>query len=208
MRTIFFNIAQMNFYKGIIKGIDEPRYGGDYVLQTGDAHEKYNFEPVEFNGGKHCLGFFETKTTSKITGYRNQLHIEKIDFAFTGADCIDHVDIIWCAKYHDNRTVVVGWYMDAILYRYYRTEHFENGYHQDYNSIALADNCVLLPYELRNIHKWQIPRKKAGKSYGFGQSNVWYGTEDSAQPFISQLMNYINTYDGENWLYKEPVLLY
>ena len=43
MRFLFCNIAYMKYYKGIIKNGDEPRYGGEYVLRTDDAHEKYNF---------------------------------------------------------------------------------------------------------------------------------------------------------------------
>jgi hypothetical protein len=38
MRILFCNIAQMKYYKGIIPGKDEPQYGGDFVLQTGDAN--------------------------------------------------------------------------------------------------------------------------------------------------------------------------
>ena len=35
MRILFCNIAYMKYYKGIIKNVDEPRYGGEYVLRTG-----------------------------------------------------------------------------------------------------------------------------------------------------------------------------
>ena len=50
MRILFCNIAWMNYYKGIIWGKDEPQNGGSYVKETLDAHEKYNFSPMYFNG--------------------------------------------------------------------------------------------------------------------------------------------------------------
>ena len=69
----------MDYYKGIILGKDEPQYGGSYVMSTGDAYEKYNFEgvPLIFDDrympdGEYCLGFVETKSSK---GGRNQLHI-------------------------------------------------------------------------------------------------------------------------------------
>ena len=41
MRILFCNIARMKYYKGIIAGVDEPQYGGEYVARTGDAYEKF-----------------------------------------------------------------------------------------------------------------------------------------------------------------------
>lgn len=69
MRVSFCNITWMDYYKGIVPGVDEPHAGGSYVKETNDAHEKYNFEPVEIvnddvlTPGYYCLGFVETKTT-------------------------------------------------------------------------------------------------------------------------------------------------
>lgn len=39
----------MDYYKRIIPGIDEPKNGGSYVSATGDAHEAFNFQPVDIN---------------------------------------------------------------------------------------------------------------------------------------------------------------
>ena len=60
MRILFCNIAWMKEYRGK----DTPLNGGSYVDETGDAHEKYNFTPVNMEGreGLYCLGFFETKS--------------------------------------------------------------------------------------------------------------------------------------------------
>lgn len=106
MKILFCNIAQMKYYKGIISGNDEPQYGGDFVLQTGDAHEKYNFDPVTLDGDEVCLGFFETKSTNGSD--RNQLHIEKLEGVQRIDTQVDDVLVIWCAKRYDASSVVVG----------------------------------------------------------------------------------------------------
>lgn len=64
MRVLFCNIAWMKEYRGNEDGKDTPLNGGSYVDETGDAHEKYNFTPVNMEGreGLYCLGFFETKS--------------------------------------------------------------------------------------------------------------------------------------------------
>ena len=61
MRILFCNIAWMKEYRGNEDGKDTPLNGGSYVDETGDAHEKYNFTPVNLEGreGLYCLGFFD-----------------------------------------------------------------------------------------------------------------------------------------------------
>ncbi|MEN6462416.1 MAG: hypothetical protein ABFC94_13755 [Syntrophomonas sp.] len=202
MRILFCNIANMKYYKGKVDGVDEPQFGGEYVLRTGDAHEKYNFDPVEIDGKEVCLGFFETKSTNRVSS--NQLHIEKIEGSTKSDKFVENVLVVWCAKYDDNRTVVVGWYKNATVYRCYKNEEFENGYTQSYNVIANAEDCVLIPRDTRNVHIWQVPRKKYTRSFGFGQANVWFANEETAQQFINKLVSNIENYEGENWLRKYP----
>lgn len=217
MKILFCNIAWMDYYKGIIKGVDEPRNGGSYVLENGDAHEAYNFESVKlgetagYPEGEYCLGFVETKSTNKNN--RNQLKIEKI------AGCelckkekqVENVLVIYCAKYPDSfvqETYVVGWYKHATVYRYYETLEFSHGndgiFYQDYNAITEKNNCVLLPSSSRRkSNKWRVPRKNSGVSYGFGQANVWFasGREQNTHldNFLNKMVKQIEEYDGENW---------
>lgn len=63
MKVLFCNIAWMREYTGNEDGKDKPIHGGEYVDRTDDAHEKYNFSPMYFNGEdeSYCLGFYETK---------------------------------------------------------------------------------------------------------------------------------------------------
>ncbi len=42
----------MKEYRGNEDGKDTPLNGGSYVDETGDAHEKYNFTPVNMEGRK------------------------------------------------------------------------------------------------------------------------------------------------------------
>ena len=70
MKVLFCNIAWMREYTGNEDGKDKPLHGGEYVDRTDDAHEKYNFSPMYFNGEDeaYCLGFYETKL------WRRKLH--------------------------------------------------------------------------------------------------------------------------------------
>ncbi len=217
MRILFCNIAWMDYYKGIVKGVDEPRNGGSYVTEHGDAHEAYNFasvhlgEDVGYPEGDYCLGFVETKSTNKNT--RNQLNIEKID----GCELckkeseVDDVLVIYCAKYPDSmvqETYVVGWYKHATVYRYYETIEFSDGndgvFYQDYNAIARKEDCVLLPRSVRRkSNVWRVPRKSSGVSYGFGQANVWFASGRSENKnldaFLDRIVKQIEEYEGDNW---------
>ena len=72
MRILFCNIAWLLYYKGLGPGEVKPSSGGEYVKNTGDAHEKYNFLPTDLTfkdsslpDGRYCLGFVETKATGK-----------------------------------------------------------------------------------------------------------------------------------------------
>lgn len=61
----------MKEYRGNEDGKDTPLNGGSYVDETGDAHEKYNFTPVNID----MLPSYRTmKYKSPIWGY---FHVQK-----------------------------------------------------------------------------------------------------------------------------------
>ncbi len=208
----------MNYYKGNRDGKDIPHGGGSYVNETGDAHEKYNFEAVHlmqesgYPEDDYCLGFVETKSTSGAK--TNQLNIEKIG----GCELLkkekeaEDVLVIYCAPYpltDTNETYIVGWYKHATVYRYYETIEFpsenpDENYYQNYNAIAKAKDCVLLPRNKRRSSDWKVPRRRNGVSYGFGQANVWFAQDKEnntyLQSFLTRVCTQIENYDGENWL--------
>lgn len=219
MRVLFCNIAWMKYYKGIYPGIDEPVNGGSYVKENQDAHEKFNFLPVNItfeNGesGNYCLGFVETKTTSK-SGKNNDLHIEKIEgcAVYKKEPLVEDVLVIYCAaRPYQNFTSVVGWYKHATVYRQYEYIEFplEDGDvdPQYFNAIAKSEDCVLLPKSERRVTKWNVPRRQSGALYGFGQANVWFADSISdnqyQNDFMNRIIGKIESYEGENWLNKFP----
>lgn len=204
MKVLFCNIAWMREYTGNEDGKDKPIHGGEYVDRTDDAHEKYNFSPMYFNGEDeaYCLGFYETKSHNGKD--INQMHIEKILGCelCKNEECVDDVLVIYCAKHPTyNFTTVVGWYNHAYVYRHYQNVEFNGGYVQSYNAIAKAKDCVLLPVGERSRKiKWQVPRKANGWKFGFGRANVWYASEDNEElkEYMKKLLYQIENYDGEN----------
>ena len=98
MRILFCNIAWMKEYRGNEDGKDIPLNGGSYVDETGDAHEKYNFTPVNMEGreGLYCLGFFETKSHNGKDV--NQMRIENIAGCelLKKEESVDDVLVVYC----------------------------------------------------------------------------------------------------------------
>ena len=184
-----------------------PINGGKYVSDNHYAHEAYNFKAIDLDGynDKYCLGFVETKTTNGKN--RNQLHIEKIgDKSDKDIEKLDDVLVIWCAKadYLDF-TSIVGWYKNATVFRYYNEVEVGNGYIKNYNIIAKAEDCVLLPVNARSRRAlWYAPRKgkKNGPSYGFGQANIWFANEVSEniylKNYLDKIIEQIYNYSGDN----------
>lgn len=206
MRILFCNIAWMKEYRGNEDGNDMPLNGGSYVDKTGDAHEKYNFFPVHFEGEKdsYCLGFFETKSHNGKDV--NQMHIEKIAGCelCKKEESVEDILVVYCAKHPaHNFTTVVGWYKHATVFRYYQEVEFGEGDFQSYNAIAKAKDCVLLPISARSkILQWKVPRKINGCAYGFGRANVWYASEDDKglKEYLKRLSFQIENYNGENMI--------
>ena len=207
---IFCNIAYMKYYKGIIKGIDEPVNGGAYVKKNKDAHEAYNFDCFRGEGNEtdFCIGF--VMLAQSLKNKTSQLHIEKINGCqlSKNEESVDGVTVVWCAK-PDNiyGRRVVGWYKDATVYRCPQYE-FRNELEQEFNFIAKKENCVLLPEKERLSSKWIVPSSgHNGYDFGFGRSNLWYaqGTESNAElkRYIENLSAQIENYNGENWIDKE-----
>lgn len=201
MKVLFCKISWMKYYKGVVPHKDEPRNGGSYVKEHGEGHEQFNFLPALLEDVEYCLGFVETKTTSKTK--TNELHIEKIQGCehLKKEEAVDDVLVIWCATADTNRASVVGWYKNAQVFRNYQFANFENGYVQAFNALARKEDCVLLPQDERNSNIWKSPNSKKG-SFGFGQSMIWYGDNENenARNFVSRLVENIYNYNGENWI--------
>lgn len=202
-KILFCNIAWMDHYEGISDD-DKPQFGGSYVVETGRANEEYNFWPIEINNSLSYLGSFETKHTSGKNN--NTCHIEKIRECshMKDEEYAEDILVVWCAKHSSGSTRVVGWYVNARVYRNYQSMDLfiENEFvgERTYNITALTKDCTLLP---ANDRKFRVPRK-VGKykiPHGFGSSNVWYASEETANNFVNDVIKYIQDYNGDNWAY-------
>ncbi|SDB13345.1 HNH endonuclease [Eubacterium oxidoreducens] len=192
IRVLFCNIAYMQFYAGTTDG-DVPVNGGEYVKIHHDALEKYNYHE-ESDG--FVYGFVETKYQDGFESgkYPKQIHIENIDKAYAGQDSIDNVTVIFCAKSDLYRkTVIVGWYKNATVYR--NRMFFDD---RQYNLKAKYSECVLLDEMDRN---YVINRAKSSEDkVGMGQSNVWYANKKAEEIKVKQdVLRYIDNYkNAEN----------
>ena len=187
----------MKYYKGV-QPFDQPSMGGEYIKENGTGGEVWNFLPtMDDSGTEVCYGFVEPKHNRGVV---NTLHIENI----TGRDSdmyedyIDDVLVIWCATKEKNQQTVVGWYKHATFYRNIQ-EYMVDGEYYVYNSIAVADNCVLLPRNERDRAKWSAPVSTAD-GYGFGSAMVYYPLEDYDKRKVKEILKSIEEYTGQNWL--------
>ena len=187
MRKILFcNVAYLPYYDTTRDNIN-PVNGGSYVADNQDALEKHNFE--ECSDGLY-RGFVETK---HYLGYKvgvetntfNTLHIERIDASAKNKGYVQNVLVVFCAKPQNGKTVIVGWYNNATVFRG-RPEY--NG--RAYNLRTDVCNACLLP---ENERTFEIPRAN-NEGVGFGQSNVWYADTPESEEIINKVINYITNY--------------
>lgn len=178
-----------------------------YVLETGNAGEKNNFDSLVFKGKEVCLGFFEPGFTKGgyEHGQQRQVHIEKIDSSFRKLKSASGVTVIWCALIPSlGRSSVIGWYTNAEVFRLPNKIPYGEipgrgdaffGYL--YNVISAKHDCVALPYSEIIKPEWNAPRQKSS-GFGFGQSNMWYAKEIEAQEYVDSIINQIGNYNGVN----------
>lgn len=168
MKILFCNITYMNNYIGKTND-DMPTKGGAWVQKNNEAHEQWNFLNVD----GFCYGFVMNKG--------EEFAIERIDGAVTKTSEVDDVTIVWCALNNSNKTVIVGWYEHATVYRNFHdsvvTPLF--GLDRMYFCKADANDCYLLPENKRVFTIGRASKEGSGK--GFGQQNYWYAESDYAR---------------------------
>ena len=184
---LFCNIAYMKEYKGITDA-DKPNNGGRYVGDTGSAGEQYNF--LNRSDG-YTIGFAEPGFTAGgyEKGKQKQIHIEKINKIAADKDQISNVMVIMCAKSPIiNKTVIVGWYDNATVYRNVSYQTLENGEKIWQTIKCKNEDAHLISEEDRTFN---IPRA-ATDGIGLGQSNYWYADTKEAQDFKNKVIEYID----------------
>ena len=197
MKIIFCNITWMKYYQGALAESQLSAHGGRHVIETGFGAEEYNFKV--FPEGK-CMGFVITAGSNKHK--LNKMNIDKLSPDCKDALYVDEVLVVWTA-YNEKlgKTVIVGWYKDARVYRNYRFQDIDreryaattNQNGRPYNIVADAANVTLLePTERR----FQVPRAR-GNTFGLGQSNVWYANQnEQAREYVASVVHYIDKYSG------------
>ncbi|MBR6106374.1 MAG: hypothetical protein IKQ39_00015 [Oscillospiraceae bacterium] len=189
-RVLFCNIAYMKFYNGITQD-DRPINGGEYVRIHGDAEEKNNFRTDR----DVVHGFVETHHHSdNANGMQpNQIHIERIDKAFTNAEQIEDVTVFFCATPPLGKRIIVGWYKKATVFRNRQFKEYFGDTHE-FNIWARSEDAYLIPVDKRTF---EVPRGKGA----FGRSQLWYAEE--APDYVESALQYIKqTEDSRGMRYE------
>lgn len=197
-RVLFCVLSYMEHYDCIDYPEDKPVHGGQYVTDTGDSFEKYNFH--QYTDGTY-YGFVETMYIAGNTAdqsFAKQMHIERIDTVAKDKDAIDHVSVIFCAKNdQEDKMTIVGWYNDATVYRT-RKEAPEDGH--IYN--IRAHSAYLLPPMLRVK---EVPKGKDEPGAGIGRARIWYADQNIARPYVLDALSYIEQRSSESGIYHDIV---
>lgn len=179
-KILFCNLAYLPHYNTNYE-TTEPKNGGSYVSENNDAFEKYNFEECE--DGLY-RGYVEMNN-------KRSLRIERIDSSAKNKEFVSNVLVVFCAKKDENKTVVVGWYDNATVFR--KRLPYDN---REYNLYANIAESYLLP-EIERV--FEIPRANNNSDkIGFGQSNVWYAESPESQELVEKVINYIKSYENKN----------
>ena len=182
-KILFCNLAYLTHYNTKYETTD-PKNGGSYVSEYNDAFEKYNFEECE--DGLY-RGYVENNDRT--------LRIERIDPSAKKEKFVSNVLVVFCAKKDENKTVIIGWYDNATVYRD-RDEDKLQYNNRRYNLCANIADSYLLPEEER---VFEIPRANNNKdNIGFGQSNVWYAESKKSQKLVEKVIDYIKSYKNKN----------
>jgi 5-methylcytosine-specific restriction protein A len=178
-KYLFCNIGWMTNYNGIDG--DRIERGGEYNNHS-TGHEVCNFSD---NAGT-LYGYVQPTGQIKL----EKLGASKTDHSITG------VTVIWTAGPESGGTVVIGWYLNATVFRNFvelkKPTNFQriNGI-SSYRISAPTADAVLLPIESRKL---LIPRAIKG---GIGQSNVWYADKEESRELVRRVFNLINNGDTQ-----------
>lgn len=188
MKILFCRITWMEKYIGREnEEIKMPYTGGKYVDENNEGGEENNF--LDLDG--YCYGFVETKRNKNG---RNTIRIERIDESYKNCESIDNVLVVWVAANRHGKQKIVGWYKNATVYRRFQYKLIRDC---DYNITARAKDCFLLPLNERTFEIPVATVKNSLNRFGFGQSNIWYAQEESAENFVKEVVKYIENYNGE-----------
>lgn len=170
---LFVRTSHMKHYKGITE-TDKPYAGGEYVEDTGNAHEIYNFLPYK----NKLYGFFMMN---------GNLNVSRL-----GSDNGKYADdnLVVIAATHPKRgTVVVGWYDHARVFKKHQ-KHPEgiNRFSADYNYNFSADSkdCFLVPEDKRIKLFPKDFKVKMRRTFN------WYADQKEDKIIVERVIKHIN----------------
>jgi len=168
---IFCNTGWMENYKGLTSK-DKISGGGSYVDQNASGHEVCNFYEYQ----KNVYGYVQPSGS--------QINISRLGASNTD-ESIRNITVIWTAKRPEGGTVIVGWYKNATVYRYYQNFTKQPPLHKKnklpgYWITAKAKDVNLLSIDERTI---SIPRGTAG----MGRSHIWYADSPDKVEFLNNV---------------------
>lgn len=179
MKILFCNIGWMESYRGL-SAADQIVGGGSYVRAKGMGHEVCNF--AEHRGTVY--GYVQPPKAEGQPG-GGQINIDRI--GGKGLASVENVLVVWTATRPKVGSVVIGWYKNATVYRYYKKFKRIPALHKrnklyGYRIKAQKSNVTLLPFDQRTF---PVPRKVKG---GMGHSNVWFAAARESQPTVRNVL--------------------
>lgn len=164
---IYFNIGWMHHYQG--PKLEDRTHGAHGYLQS-------------HHHGAECYNFasFDGRVTGARPGDRRRsgapkrLQIERLR-AGPRQEAVDGAVVVWIArKPNSKQTYVVGWYLNATVYRTPKPSGRRINEEEILISAeASAADATLLAVSDRNL----VIESKRTSPEGFGQSPTWYGSE-------------------------------
>ena len=197
MVYLFCNVGWMKDYQG--QNNDKIRGGGSFVGKEGYGFEVCNFAPYK----NQIYGYVQppgragtniksgVKTDMKSSSIPENFEHVRINIDRLGAnssdDCKKNVNVIWTATHPDRGRVIIGWYINATVYREYQKFDKAPPCHQannvdGYRIIAEELNCTLLPTGQRTF---QIPT--GGKDEM--SRNIWYADTPRGKEILKDVLN-------------------
>jgi hypothetical protein len=172
---LFCNIGWMEKYRGISR-TDKIVGGGKYVRDEGRGLEVCNFHA------------YRRKVFGYVQPVGDQIKLERLGATSDDA-AVQNVDVVVTARRPGGGTVIVGWFLNATVYRAFQNLVDASTLHRDneisgYRYSASEADVTLLPVDRRTF---EIPRGKGG----MGQSNVWYADEVD-QRWLDRVRAFLN----------------
>lgn len=167
---LYVNMAWMKEYRG--QSEDDPVHGGNFRwLKTdgrsaADAHEQFNFEPLDDRVFAYVPGS-PTPNITRLGAARSDGSLAGVLVAFMARDPADGL------------TKIVGCYHNAVVHRGLEYTHRRHGIDVQSPISALADNAQVIPVAERwlTVPHWRQAEAE-GASGGYGQSALWYGADE------------------------------